>query len=375
MTLVSIGSLWFEVSPYVAGLFYFVAAANAAALFHELGHFLVARRYGIRVDVFSLGFGPEILGFTGRQGTRWKLAAIPLGGYVKFSGHRAASSASVSAKLRDPSAHVERLSRKLIFERSAIFGAGPIFSFMLAFVIYVAVFALYGRNETGIQVEFVEPDSAAAASGLRADDFIVSIEGGVESVSELQHFLCADRNLGAQIEIDRHGDRTILEVKGKLCDVTNSHAAEIAEIGFSRGRVFKSVPVPPITAVELGLEETLLTMKRAFAYFPQTYGLVLVHHHPRDPTSSTAVLERLPREENARLLCLIGGLSVILGLFSLLPLPPFDGGQLLLCGVETVSGRRIQDEPLKYLSWFGLTVMLFLMILSVVPEIVSLLAE
>jgi regulator of sigma E protease len=102
------------------------------------------------VDVFSLGFGPEILGFTGRAGTRWKLAAIPLGGYVKFSSHRAAT-VSVSAKLRDPSADVEGLSRKLIFEQAAIFGAGPIFSLMLAFAIYVAVFALYGRNEIGIR--------------------------------------------------------------------------------------------------------------------------------------------------------------------------------------------------------------------------------
>jgi membrane-associated protease RseP (regulator of RpoE activity) len=155
----------------------------------------------------------------------------------------------------------------------------------------------------------------------------------------------------------------IIGVAGR-CDVINSHAAEIAEIGFSRGRVFKSVPVPPITAVELGLEETWLTMKRALAYLPEAYGLALAHHYPRDPASPTAVLEHLPRGENARLLCLIGGLSAILGLFSLLPFPPFDGGQLLLCGVEAVSGRRIQDEPLKYLSRFGLAVMLFLMILS-----------
>jgi regulator of sigma E protease len=201
----------------------------------------------------------------------------------------------------------------------------------------------------------------------------VSVEGSFESVSE--HFLCADRDRGSQIEIDRHGDRKILQVRGELCGVMNSHAAEIREIGFSRSQIFKSVPVPPIIAVELGLEETWLTMKRALSYLPEAYGLALAHHHTKEPASPTAVLERLPRGENARLLCLIGGLSVILGLFSLLPFPPFDGGHLLLCGVETVSGRRIQDEPLKYLSWFGLAVMLFLTILSVVPEIASLLAE
>src|ERR1700728_3849950 len=157
----------------------FLFVLSLVVFFHELGHFLVARWCGVRILVFSIGFGPEIIGFNDRHGTRWKISAIPLGGFVKFFGDENAASAPDSARLASMDAS-ER-SQSFVFQsvpkRAAIVVAGPLANFVLAIVIFAAVFMLYGKPTMSARVDSVQADSAAAAAGFQPGDLVVSIDG------------------------------------------------------------------------------------------------------------------------------------------------------------------------------------------------------
>src|SRR5476651_1560845 len=154
----------------------FLFVLTIVVFFHELGHFLVARYCGIKVMVFSIGFGPEIVGFDDRYGTRWKIAAVPLGGYVKFFGDENAASAPDQAAVAVMSADERRVSffHQPVRSRAAIVASGPIANFILAIVIFAVIFALYGKQTTTARVDTVQPDSAAAAAGLQPGDIVLA---------------------------------------------------------------------------------------------------------------------------------------------------------------------------------------------------------
>src|SRR5262245_17787867 len=150
----------------------FLFGLSIVVFFHELGHFLIARLCGVRVLVFSVGFGPELLGFTDRYGTRWKIAAIPLGGYVKFFGDENAASVPNAAAVASMTVDERRQSffHQPVRSRAAIVAAGPIANFILAIVIFASIFVLYGKQTTTARVDAVQPGSPAAAAGLQPGD-------------------------------------------------------------------------------------------------------------------------------------------------------------------------------------------------------------
>jgi len=161
----SLGALGGGITGY---LIPFLFVLTIVVFFHELGHFLVARWNGVRVLTFSVGFGPELLGFTDRYGTRWKLAAIPLGGYVKFFGDENAASVPDPTTVAGMSAEERRHSffYKSVGQRAAIVAAGPIANFILAIVIFAAVFTVYGKQSSSARVDNVQAGSAAAEAGF-----------------------------------------------------------------------------------------------------------------------------------------------------------------------------------------------------------------
>src|SRR5829696_1538157 len=142
----------------------FLFVLTVVVFFHELGHFLVARWCGVRVLVFSIGFGPELIGFNDRHGTRWKLSAIPLGGYVKFFGDDNAASVPDEPAVARMTEAERRYSffHQPVGRRAAVVAAGPIANFILAIVIFATIFSIYGRQTTTARVDAVQPDSAAA---------------------------------------------------------------------------------------------------------------------------------------------------------------------------------------------------------------------
>src|SRR5437762_12287157 len=157
----------------------FLFVLTLVVFFHELGHFVIARRCGVRVLVFSIGFGPELFGFNDRHGTRWKVSAIPLGGYVKFFGDDNAASVpdqAAIAKMSDAERR-ESFVYQNVAGRAAIVAAGPIANFILAIVIFAGLFMLFGKQSTAARVDTIQADSGAALAGFKPGDLVVSING------------------------------------------------------------------------------------------------------------------------------------------------------------------------------------------------------
>ena len=188
----------------------FIFALSVVVFFHELGHFLVARWCGVRVLVFSIGFGPELIGFDDRYGTRWKISAIPLGGYVKFFGDDNAASVPdqetigrmTDAEQRDSFFH------KSVGARAAIVAAGPIANFILAILIFAALAFFLGRQVTVPRIDAVAPGSAAAAAGFKPGDVIVSADGKtVEGFADVQRIAAFNPGRALTFVIDRGGQR------------------------------------------------------------------------------------------------------------------------------------------------------------------------
>src|SRR6202451_314002 len=170
----------------------FLFVLTIVVFFHELGHFLIARGAGVKVLTFSLGFGPELAGFNDRYGTRWKISAVPLGGYVKFFGDDSEAStpssealASMTEEERGGSFHHKRVG-----PRAAIVAAGPIANFLLAIVIFTGLFTFFGKPNMSARVDKIEANSAAAAAGFQGGDIVTAIDNSpIENFSDMQRIV------------------------------------------------------------------------------------------------------------------------------------------------------------------------------------------
>src|SRR2546423_6621463 len=248
----------------------FLFVLTLVVFFHELGHFLIARRCGIRVLVFSIGFGPKLLAFNDRHGTRWKLSAVPLGGYVKFFGDENAASVPDSATINQMSEAERRESFffKPVPQRAAIVAAGPLANFLLAIVIFAAVFTFYGKQATPARVETVQPNSAAQAAGFKPADLIVSINGRrIETFTDMQRVVSASAGETLDIEVDRGGERLHVKATPALTELKDNfgNVHRLGLLGITGARE-PPVRVDPLTAVKLGLEETWFVVDRTLSY-------------------------------------------------------------------------------------------------------------
>src|SRR5438270_11220215 len=170
----------------------FLFILTVVVFFHELGHFLVGRWCGVKVEVFSLGFGPELIAFTDRHGTRWRLAAIPLGGYVKFHGDANGAGVPDASALSNMPESERALSfaGQSVAKRAAIVAAGPLANFLLAIAIFTAIFYTYGHSVLLPRVENVVAASSAEKAGIKAGDFIIAIDGRqIESFVDMQRIV------------------------------------------------------------------------------------------------------------------------------------------------------------------------------------------
>src|ERR1700742_131486 len=170
----------------------FLFVLSIVVFFHELGHFLVARWAGVKVLTFSLGFGPELAGFNDRHGTRWKISAIPLGGYVKFFGDDTEASTPSTEALANMTEEERAGSfhHKKVGPRAAIVAAGPFANFLLAAVIFAAMTLYYGKPSTIPRVDAIQAGSVAAAAGFKVGDVVKSIDGSaIDTFADMQRIV------------------------------------------------------------------------------------------------------------------------------------------------------------------------------------------
>jgi regulator of sigma E protease len=361
----------------------FLFVLTLVVFFHELGHFLVARRCGVRVLVFSIGFGPELFGFNDRHGTRWKVSAIPLGGYVKFFGDENAASVPDPVVLAAMSEEERRHSfvHQPVARRAAIVVAGPLANFVLAIAIFAALFMVFGKPSTSPRVDAVQPGSAAEAAGFKPGDLVLAINGRpIESFPDMQQIVSTSAGETLEFEVDRGGLKVALKATPTLRESKDrfGNVHRIGVLGITRSPSPEDThfqPVGPVKALELGVQRTWFVVERTLSYI----GGVISGREAADqlggPIRIAQVSGQVATEGLASLFSLAAVLSVSIGLLNLFPVPLLDGGHLLFYGIEAVRGRPLSERAQEVGFRIGLAIVVMLMIFATYNDLLHLAAQ
>ncbi|MDO8398428.1 MAG: RIP metalloprotease RseP [Bradyrhizobium sp.] len=361
----------------------FLFVLTIVVFFHELGHFLVARWAGVKVLTFSLGFGPELAGFNDRHGTRWKLSAIPLGGYVKFFGDESEASTPSSETLSAMTAEERAGSfhHKKVGPRAAIVAAGPIANFLLAIVIFTCLFTFFGKPSTTARVDKVEAGSAADKAGFQAGDVVTSIDGkAIGSFSEMQRIV--GTRAGEQLSFTiKRGDSS-LQLQGtpqqREVKDTFGNVHRLGVLGITRATNpgdTVTERVDPATALWLGVKETWFVVERTMAYIGGIFTGREAADQVGGPIRIAQISGQVATIGVAALIHLAAVLSISIGLLNLFPVPLLDGGHLLFYAVEAVRGRPLSDRAQEFGFRIGLGLVLMLMVFATYNDILHLAAS
>ena len=358
----------------------FVFVLSLVVFFHELGHFLIARWCGVRILVFSIGFGPEIIGFNDRYGTRWKISAIPLGGFVKFFGDDNAASVPDTARIASMDAHerAQSFAFQPVLKRAAIVVAGPLANFLLAVVIFAGVFMLYGKQTMSARVDSVQPDSAAAAAGFKPGDLVVAIDGRpIDNFAEMQRVVGASAGETLAITVDRDGVQQVLKATPALKEVKDNfgNVQRIGVLGISRSMApedLKLHPVAPPQAVWMSVQETWSVIDRTLGYIGGVIAGREAANQLGGPIRIAQMSGQVASFGFVPLIQLAAVLSVSIGLLNLFPIPLLDGGHLLFYLIEGIRGRPLSEKAQEVGFRIGLAIVLMLMIFATFNDIVHL---
>lgn len=358
----------------------FVFVLSLVVFFHELGHFLIARWCGVRIMVFSIGFGPEIIGFNDRYGTRWKISAIPLGGFVKFFGDDNAASVPDTARIASMDAHerAQSFAFQPVLKRAAIVVAGPLANFLLAIVIFAGVFMLYGKQTMSARVDSVQPDSVAAAAGFKPGDLVVAIDGRpIDNFAEMQRVVGASAGETLAITVDRDGVQQVLKATPALKEVKDNfgNVQRIGVLGISRSMApedLKLHPVAPPQAIWMSVQETWSVIDRTLGYIGGVIAGREAANQLGGPIRIAQMSGQVASFGFVPLIQLAAVLSVSIGLLNLFPIPLLDGGHLLFYLIEGIRGRPLSEKAQEVGFRIGLAIVLMLMIFATFNDIVHL---
>ena len=358
----------------------FLFVLTIVVFFHELGHFLMARLCGIKVLVFSIGFGPEIAGFNDRYGTRWKISAIPLGGYVKFFGDdNAASVPDQSAAARMTEAErKDSFMFQPVGSRAAVVVAGPIANFVLAIAIFAVIFMTVGKQTTSARVDTVQPNSAAQAAGFKPGDLVLAINGEkIESFSDMQRIVSVSAGETLSIDVDRDGAQINLKAVPQLKELKDNfgNAHRLGVLGISRSMSpgdIKTEKAGPLRAVVMGAQETWFVVDRTMAYISGVFVGREAADQLGGPIRIAQVSGQVATAGFTALIHLTAVLSVSIGLLNLFPIPLLDGGHLLFYAIETIRGRPLSERAQEVGFRIGLAIVVMLMIFATFNDILRL---
>jgi regulator of sigma E protease len=346
------------VSAVIAYSLPFLGVVLVITLVHELGHFIVARWCGVRVEAFAVGFGRELIGFTDRRGTRFKLCLLPLGGYVKMFGEQ--------GFMRDANGRIRLLERherersffhKSIGQRAAIVFAGPLVNVVFGGVVLAVLILFLGLPVPSPTIGKVIADSPAAAAGLQVGDRILAVDG--EPVQRMDSVLdAAARDSDRMLALDvRRGGRDLRLV------VDLRHSPDAVGLGIAAAAP-ERIAVDPVTAV---VEGTKFTGTFVVASVDGIVEIVTGQRRLDDLAGPVRIAEVSGKAFVERgfvaLMVLMAVLSVNVGIVNLLPIPVLDGGHLVFLGIEAVRSRPLSPRVLKFCSLGGLAALLVIFVL------------
>jgi regulator of sigma E protease len=345
---------------------------TVVVFFHELGHFVVARLCGVKVDVFSIGFGREIVGFYDRKGTRWKISWLPMGGYVKFAGDADPSSRSDPEALRkmDPAERAGSLHFKPLYQRALVAAAGPIANFFLAIVIFTLAFMISPQQpvEPPVIAE-ITAGSAAEQAGVQVGDVIQSVDGTpVAQFPDLQRVVSNSSGRQLRLGIVRNGETLEILATPRATQFTD--AAGTPNTAFRLGIVPRYEPLPFPQAFVRAVAQTWSIIQRTMGYL----GDLVIGRASTNELSGPLGIAKAAGDWAAAgfiaLLNLTAFISVAIGFANLLPIPVLDGGHLLYYAFEAVLGRPLGERAQEVGFRLGLALVLCLMLLATFNDLV-----
>lgn len=359
----------------------FLVVLTIIVFVHEMGHYLVARWNGIAIQTFSIGFGPELVGFNDRNGTRWRIAAIPLGGYVRFVGDMNAASQPDEEFIQraGPELSSQLFVNKNVWRRIAVVVAGPAANVLFTLLILYALLLGYGRYMAPAVLQTITPESAAAAAGLLPGDRILAIDGfSVRSFDDVQRLVATAPQRTITIVLERAGETETVLATPRIGETTDRFGGvhRIGLLGlqntFQPGDYVLYKP-NPVEAIGMTFQEVRFIIDRTAAFIGDFFVGRGDVQQLGGPIKMATVSQQVATLGILPLINLIAMLSLNIGLVNLLPIPVLDGGHLVYYLIEAARGKPLTQKVQEIGFRVGLAVVLTLMVFTFTIDVPDLL--
>ena len=356
----------------------FIVLITVVVFIHEYGHYYFARKFGVGVTDFSIGFGKELFGFNDKSGTRWKFCAIPLGGYVKFFGDRNVFSQAEQEELLKNYNHVDQKKlfvTKPLYQRSLIVAAGPFANFLLAIIIFSFIYMFSGKDFTPAVIQEVQKDSPAYVAGIKKNDLILSInKNEVHSILDVSTYINASTSEIINIKIDRNNQEIFLVVKPKKILDKDSLGNQVNKkiIGIKIGpnnNEFNRERLGPATAVLYAIKETWFIIKTSTNFILSMFKGKGDTTQLGGPIKIAKITGQVAQYGFVAFLSIMAYISISLGFINLFPIPMLDGGHLMFYLFEKLLGRPLKQKTQEGFFRIGLFLLFSLMFFTTVNDL------
>lgn len=348
-----------------------IAVLSLIVFIHELGHYLVGRWCGVKIVAFSLGFGPELFARVDRRGTRWRIGALPLGGYVKFLGDEGIASAANPGEVAQlPEADRRRtLAGQPVANRAAIVAAGPIANFLLAIVLFAGIYAAFGKNIHAPIIGAVVPGSAADHGGFLAGDVVKTVDGSpVESFDDMHDMITLKTGIEMSFGVQRGGQELTLYAAPALTIVHgplgDGRMGQLGIASTNKPEDFKNISCSLPTCFVWGAQQTGQVVKSTFAYVKGLFGGRESVDQVGGLIAVAQIAGAIAKISLLELFGLAAIFSVSVGMMNLLPVPLLDGGHLMYYAYEAIRGRPLSQRVQEFGLRIGIALVAILVIFS-----------
>ena len=360
-------------APHYALPFIFVI--SIIVFVHEFGHYWVARRCGVKIDAFSIGFGHELFGWTDKHGTRWKICWLPLGGYVKmFGDSNSASMPGEEVKTMSDDEKRVAFFHQSVNKRMAVVVAGPAANYLFAIIVLSVLFMFQGMPYTAPDISSVLENSAAAKAGLMKGDHVVSLDGAsIERFEDIKRIVALNAGSPIKVDIQRGGKPMSFEMTPDIVTMTDRFGGEhkMGRIGVTSDELKYRDLTPPMAvyrAAEEAWDITASTLKAIGQMIMGTRGT----EELGGPLRIAEMSGHIAQDGMVSLIWFMGVISINLGFVNLLPVPLLDGGHLAFYAIEKLRGRPLHDRILDIGMRVGMAMVLSLMVFSTWNDLVHL---
>ena len=348
----------------------FIILILVVVFIHEYGHYYFAKKYGVGVTDFSIGFGKEIFGWNDKSGTRWKICWIPLGGYVKFFGDRNVFSQSDQEEILKKYNEEERKKLfvlKPLYQRSLIVAAGPIANFILAIFIFLFIYMFSGKDFTPAVINEVQKDSPAQIAGLKKNDIILEIDNTkVKSILDVSKLITMSTSEYIDFMISRSDQEILFKIKPNIVDTEDNLGNKIKKkmIGIQLGAYnneVNHVKLGPAKALFYSVNEVYFVTTSSLKYLMSILFGSGDSSQLGGPIRIAKVTGQVAEFGILPFLSMMAYISISLGLINLFPIPLLDGGHLMFYGFEKILGRPLSQKAQEGFYRIGMFLLLFLM--------------